>query len=663
MPARTLISTVIAALMVTALGLTVAVPLCAQTLSASESREFTAALKEVERGNKERLDVYARRLTDPLARKIVSWYVLFQGGFGTEFEAIAAFTKQNPDWPRNIRLLARAEEAMSADLDPAFVIKWFGSREPITMLGKEKLGLALIRAGQKKKGISLIRGVWVDGDMTKDHEATFYRKYRDYLPLDDHRARADRLMWDGQYWPARRMIYKVDKPFAKLIEARTSLRHMRGNVDALVAAVPASLQNDPGLIFERLRWRRKKDMESAAELLKGLPASVPKADIWWDERAIQARRMLQKGFISEAYNIAANNGLTPGNAAEHAEAEWFAGWLALQFLGDSKVAVRHFKAMYDAVNFPVSRSRGAYWLGRATEASGDKAAAATWYKTAAAFPTTYYGQLAAGRVTPGEVLRLPPDASVADDIKARFDAHELVRAVRMLSAAGESERLYSFIMRIADLDSSPDWQVLTARLARLSGRRDLAIRVAKNSLQDHGHYIAGGYPTLVPPSLPEKASGKKPETSLVLAIVRQESEYDDQAVSYAGARGLMQLMPATARSVAKEVGLGFAPHKLTSDPDYNVMLGQSYLASLIQDFNGYLPLAIAAYNAGPYRVRQWIKLNGDPRDRDVDPIDWIELIPFSETRNYVQRVLENVQVYRRRLADNEVALRLEEDLR
>lgn len=635
----------------------------ADVLSAAEAREFSAALKEVERGNKDRLDFHARRLHDPLARKIVSWYVLFQGGFGTDFEAIDAFIKQNPDWPRSSRLLARAEEALDANADPAFTIGWFGDRQPISTAGREKLADALIRSGDTKRGIAMIKDIWVHEDFTKSHEKSFYKNFRKYLTIGDNRARADRLMWDGRYWPARRMIYRVDAQYRKLIEARTSLRRMRGNVDYMVAQVPDKLKTDAGLIYERLRWRRKKGLDSAYDLLKDLPPGMPQPHRWWDERAIMARSLLEKGFVTEAYRVAAQHGLTDAHPADHAEAEFLSGWIALRFLNEPKQAMKHFQRLYDNVNYPVSLARGAYWLARAAEQAGEKEAAVKWYTTAARFPTAYYGQLATAKAKPGAGLRLPPDPSVNGEITKRFDANELVRAVRMLAAAGEEERLYSLILHIASLEDKPEWHILTARLARLSGRPDLAIRVTKKTLQDHGHFVAGGYPTLVPPKLPVRVKAETPETSLVLAIVRQESEYDTEAISHAGARGLMQLMPATARNIAKKAGLRYSKVKLTTDPDYNLTLGQSYIAELIDDYGGYLPMAIAAYNAGPHRVRQWIKQNGDPRDTDVDAIDWIELIPFKETRNYVQRVLENVQVYRLQLAGTEVALSLEEDLR
>lgn len=647
-------------LLLIAIAITMPVSAHADTLSPKEAREFSAALKAVEQRSKKRLDIHARRLHDPLARKIVSWYVLFQGGFGTDFEPINRFISQNPDWPRRERLIRRAEEAITGSPDE--IIRWFGERRPATTIGKTKLGKALIDAGQTLQGRAILRDVWVNDNFAKNEEGRFYREFRKYLTREDHYKRADRLMWQGRYWPARRMMTKVNAQYRKLIDARTSLRRQRGNVDYLIKHVPTEYMNDPGLIYERLRWRRKKDKDDAVELFRDLPDQVPYADRWWDERDILARRQLRKGHITEAYEIASRHGLNTDHAAEHAAAEWLSGWIALSFLKEPVIARDHFKKMYDGVNFPVSRARGAYWTGRAYEAEGNTKQADIWYAAAANHPTAYYGQLAAAKLKPGEGLRLHPEAAIPEDIRQRFNAHELVRAVRMLASAGEEQRLRSIILKIASLDDAPGWQALTARLARLSRRPDLAIRVAKNALQDFGVYVAGGYPTLVPPRIPGRIKSKQPETPLVLAVIRQESEFDAKAESHAGARGLMQLMPATAKGVSRSAGLQYSKYKLTADPDYNLTLGQSYLAGLVEDYDGYLPMAIAAYNAGPHRVKQWVKQFGDPRDADVDAVDWIEMIPFTETRNYVQRVLENVQIYRLRLADTEVALRLEEDL-
>ena len=557
---------------------------------------------------------------------------------------------------------ARAEETLDVRADAAAIVKWFGKEPPKTSVGKEKLAQALIRRGDEKRAREIIRRAWIDGTFAKDHEAGFYRKHRKYLTLADNRERLDRLLWEGSYWPSRRMLYRVDPTYRKLAEARIARRQKVGNVDRLVSLVPAELKGDPGLLFERLRWRRRAGLDNAIDFLKELPQGVPNPDRWWDERAIITRRLLQKGFISEAYRVASEHQLTPKDAADHAEAEWLSGWIALRFLNDPDVAAAHFKKMYDAVSYPVSRSRGAYWAARAAEAAKRADEREKWLKEAAAHPTSYYGQLAMASLRPGEGLKLPPEASVPAELEKKFDALELVSVVRLLSAAGEQDRLRPFIVAVAAKEASVAWQSLTARLARLNARPDLAIRVTKDALNEHGILVVGGYPTLVPPRPPKGNASGKLSTPLVLSVIRQESAFDREAVSSAGARGLMQLMPATAKSISKSAGVRFSPYRLTSDPDYNLILGQTYLASMLVDFGGSLPLAIAAYNAGPHRVRQWIRDNGDPRQKDIDAIDWVEMIPFTETRNYVQRVLENLQVYRARLAGTEVALGLAEDL-
>ncbi len=651
-----MIRTFLGAALVSALLCSPAAP--AETLSADDAREFSAALKAVDHQDARRFERHKDDVKNKVARKVLDWYRVSKGGFGADFEEIVAFAKAHPDWPYQGRIRARAEEALDARKSAKFVVDWFKEAEPKTSIGRDKLAAAMLALGDTENAQKLIRSAWIDGNFAKDHETQFYRKYRKYLTIGDNRERLDRLLWDGDYWPSRRMLYRVDAEYRKLAEARMALRRKVGNVDRLISLVPEELRDDPGLVYERLRWRRRAGKPSATEFLEDLPKDVPNPDRWWDERSVIARRLLQKGFVSEAYRVAAEHRLTPDHAADHAEAEWLSGWIALRFLNEPETAAKHFKTMFDAVSYPVSRSRGAYWAARAAEAAKKKDEREKWLKEAAAHPTSYYGQLAIAALRPGEGLKLPPEASVPADVEKRFEKEDMVRAVRLLAAAGEQERLRPFILALANKDPSPAWQTLTARLARLNARPDLAIRVTKDALNERGAYVPGGYPTLVPPS----SKRAKLPAPLVLAIVRQESAFDKEAISSAGARGLMQLMPATAKSISKSAGVGFSLYRLTADPDYNLTLGQSYLAGLLDDFKGSLPMAIAAYNAGPHRVRQWVRENGDPRDKEVDAVDWVEMIPLNETRNYVQRVLENLQVYRLQLAGTEVALGLAEDL-
>jgi soluble lytic murein transglycosylase len=379
---------------------------------------------------------------------------------------------------------------------------------------------------------------------------------------------------------------------------------------------------------------------------------------WWTERHILARRALDDGEVTTAYRLAADHGQT--SAAAIAEAEWLAGWVALRFLGEPILAYRHFVAMHRVVRMPISVARAAYWAGRAAEAAAVPLESERWYRRAVTRPTTFYGQLATlalGR----EVLTLPAGPHPA--AAGAFEARELVRLARLLGELDEGELMGAVLARLLDQASSPAERALIAHIGLDYGLAHVSIRAAKRALRDDTMLIESAYP--VPAALaPGPGGAGLLEPGLLLALARQESEMNRRVVSRAGARGLLQLMPATARMMARRLGLTYERSRLTSDDAYNLRLGGGYLAGLLADFDGAGVLALPAYNAGPGRVGQWIRDNGDPRDAAVDPIDWIELIPYSETRNYVQRVLEGIQVYRHLLADpaRPPRLRLAEDM-
>ncbi|MBC8340005.1 MAG: lytic transglycosylase domain-containing protein, partial [Alphaproteobacteria bacterium] len=377
---------------------------------------------------------------------------------------------------------------------------------------------------------------------------------------------------------------------------------------------------------------------------------------------------LRARLISEAYRLVQKHGLTPSGGkvnAAFAEAEWLAGWIALRFLQDAASAEAHFRNMYEAVRYPVSRARGAYWTARAIEAaSGSRnvPAASTWHRLAALHPTTYYGQLSHARLNPVDGMELADKPEPLGQETETFNGQELVHAVRMLADIDALEWLRPFIFRLDGMKDAPGWRQLTLELAETSGRPDLALKIAKREGRESWKFTENAFPTLDPPALPAHLGMPPPEKPLVLAVVRQESAFDLSARSHANAQGLMQLMPKTASRVARNLNLSFSKKRLVSDAKYNLTLGQAYLAGLLKDFKGSYVLALAAYNAGPKRVHQWLRQFGDLRKPEVDSIDWVESIPFRETRNYVQRVLENLQVYRFRLADTEIALRLKDDL-
>ena len=434
----------------------------------------------------------------------------------------------------------------------------------------------------------------------------------------------------------------VPKDHKALTKARIRLIERRGGVDAAIAHVPDHLVEAPGLVYERLRWRRKKRFdESALELLIPVRDDLVRPSQWWTERHILARRVLQKGDAALAYQLASEHGQMSGQ--ERAEAEWLAGWIALRFLNNHEAAFLHFKTLYENVRYPISRSRGAYWAGRAAAAAGKHVIASLWYAVAASHVTTFYGQLAAAQLSQQNQPIIPPEVPPTDEEAVSFEQNELVRVVRMLAeveAGDESEPFFRQLARLAD--GRAIW-TLTARLARDVGRSDLAILAAKRAERSGVVLSESGYP-----ALPIQQGGE-PDIALVHAVIRQESAFDPNAISPRGARGLMQIMPRTAQSLAQQLKISHRRSLLTTDPDHNMRLGSAYLADLLESCDSSLVLSLAAYNAGKSRVKTWLIDYGDPRENDADAIDWIESIPIGETRNYIQRVLENFSVYTQRL--------------
>jgi len=631
----------------------------ARQLSGSDALWTRNAFRAADRGKWQTFNGFAGRIANPLAKKLLTWRRLRSAGSGAGFDEINTFITDNPDWPSRRRMRGNAEAHMS--MGPAETFAWFGTRRPVSAIGGVKLGAALLASGETAKGAAAIRKAWIEGDFSRAQSRAVHRRYKHLLRPEDHRRRLDRLLWNGRHGAVRRMLYLVSPDWQKLATARSALRRRAGNVDYLVGRVPPGLRNHPGLIYERLRWRRRKNKDNAIDMARDLPTGLSHSKKWWTERSTLSRRALRKGHISAAYIIASHHGLQAGGAA-YAEAEWLSGWIALRFLKDHDDALEHFKRMHASVKFPVSIARGAYWVGRALETADDADGAVTWYRKAAAHPLTYYGQLAFARLRPGKSLELPGVVTLPDAPLPAFDNHELVKVIEILGDLALHDFVRGFVNRLMELSDKPNWWARTAKLARLSGRPDLSIRIAKQAARNGTPLPREAFPVVRLPALPKRAKGGPVERPLALAVIRQESAFRVTAKSHAGARGLMQLMPATAKVVSRKLKLRYVRSRLVTSPKYNMTLGQAYLAELLDTFNGSYPLTLAGYNAGPHRSKRWIKQHGDPRDADVDAVDWVEMIPFDETRNYVQRVLENVQIYRLGLAKTKVPLRLEKDL-
>ncbi|PJI37766.1 lytic transglycosylase domain-containing protein [Ferrovibrio sp.] len=586
----------------------------------------------------------ARRIAatakEPMIAQLVRWLWLQSANSGAGFEEITKFIDSKPDWPAREALLRRADEAIDGGTPDGRILAWFDAHPPETGLGLLRLGETLLRLSREADAFPVMRRAWVDGNLSLRDEKVLWAEFGQRFSVADNAARTDRLLWDGNIEAARRMLPRLDAESRLLAEARIALANNVASAEKLVTGLPAHLQDDGGLNYDRLRWQRKRGMNDGVEaLLYNAPDDLGRAEKWWVERHFRARKALVEGRISEAYRLAAGHGLKGGGAK--ADAEWLAGWIALRLLQEPKAALKHFTALQDSVRFPVSLSRAAYWLGRTHTALGDTEQARHSYEQAALHGTTFYGQLAAHELDAKRPLDLPDVIQPTAEQARQFQRREVVRAAQILVELDQEERLRPFIMRLVHTAKTPEEHKLVAQLARNLRRVDLAVASSKRSARQGIILLHEAYP-LVEPML----RVDDPETALVLALSRQESEFNQTAVSPAGARGLMQLMPATAKGIAKELKLGFDQNQLTRNAGYNVQLGSHYLKGLLRNWDNNFVLALAGYNAGEARVRRWIQDWGDPRQPNVDVIDWIELIPFSETRNYVQRVLESVQVYR-----------------
>lgn len=640
---------IVATLYATLFAVLFAMPVSAERLSANDLKEYQIAFRALDAGRWDVALKHAARPSNQIPAKAVLWLYLQSAGSGASFEEIKAFTEQNRGWPRMKRLTLRAEQAMSDALDDRTILSWFRDNEPQTGNGFLLYAAALERAGLDKMLDAQLRRVWREVDMSGSTEQSIRRKYRKRLSMDDELFRLERLVWEGKSAGALRQARRVPDAFRRLAEARIKLRQQSGGVDTAIARVPPNLQDDPGLTYERLRWRRKKGRyDGALELLSAPDMQTAYPDLWWKERAILARDILEDGNPELAYEVASNHRSVRG--AAFADAEWFSGWVALRFLNDPQRAFPHFRDMYMGVGFPVSRSRAAYWAGRAAEAAGEATIAMEWYTVASRHTASFYGQVAAMKL-PITARPIPTIANdIAPDRRRAFDASELTRVIRLLGQIGAEDTVRTLIRHLSTQYRDPAFLALTGELATEIGRIDLAVAASRQAIKSNAIILAG-YPLL------PVTTSQIGDLSIVHGLIRQESGFDIDAISRAGARGLMQLMPATAQTVSRWEKVTYRKAALTSDIDYNVRLGSAYLADLLQKFDGVLPMALAGYNAGPHRVTQWIKRFGDPRDMTFEEtLDWMEMIPFHETRDYVQRVLENVTVYRQRDAGRSVTV-------
>ncbi|MEP5517477.1 MAG: lytic transglycosylase domain-containing protein [Bauldia litoralis] len=604
------------------------------------------ALKFLDDGDPAAATAAAYAMPNPVDTKVIDWLVAISGRDDVPAPRIADVWRKLADWPGQSLLQIRFEQALVREKPPAqTVIDALAGRVPETDDGLVLLAKSYIAVGRKSDAANLVRTYWRTERFGSDTESTLRKEFGSLLTTGDYKVRADRLLYEEQTSAALRNAAFAGKNELALAKAVADVE-ANNNAAKALAAVPASMRKDPLYQFAQAQYlRRANKFSEAAKVMFSATTDPDKidGDAWWVERRVLSREFLDIGDPKTAYRIAA--GHSAESSASIAEAEFHAGWYALEFLNDPNTAKKHFAAILKVSSRPLSESRADYWLGRASEKAGNRADAIAYYKRAGKHPTTYYGQLALANLGVKTLpIAAPPKPDAAT--KARFESRELVQVIKRLDAANRGDRNDIFYRALADELTDPAEIALLAEMAEEHGGHPFALQIGKLASYRGLAVDSTAFPISAIPSSANTGDVEKP---LVYAIARQESAFNPKAVSGAGARGLLQLMPATAKSMAKTAGLPYSQDRLTSDPAYNAALGATFLGRLKSSFGGSFIMTFVGYNAGPSRVNTWVERYGDPRDPNVDAVNWVERIPFTETRNYVQRVMENLQVYRARL--------------
>ncbi|MFI4965107.1 MAG: lytic transglycosylase domain-containing protein [Caulobacterales bacterium] len=618
---------------------------------------FRQAIEAAKRANVTEARTAIADMTDPLARKTATWVLVDSDAESLSFFEVDNARRELAGWPRAAKRQAAAERLLeTSGKTPQQTLDWFAGAEPTTAQGAMALASAYRGLGRPADAATLIKHWWRDKSFEADAQRTMLARFGDVLTPDDHARRADILLYGAQGPAARDMIALLPAEQQAAARARLALRSEARDANELLAALPADVARTPGVAFEHAAYLRRKGLDTLAlaevQYFPHEVATADQGDRIWDERKRLVLSAIRDGDAKAAYAAAADSGLTTG--ADAADAEFAAGWIALTKLHAPEKAARHFANLEHIGTTPITLGRALYWEGRAAEAQGDRAASEAFYGRAARHDTTFYGMLAAEKI--GQRLTLPPDTTITPQARTAFEARETVQATRLLFDYGQRELFRAFVLNLDDILPSAEDEAQLVDLARNYGEMDVSMRAARAAAQRGFILPQRAYPMRNAPD------GGPAEPALVLAITRQESGFDPNVRSGAGARGMMQLMPSTASILARRMGISYSPARL-DEPDYNMRLGAAFLGQLVSQFSGSYVMAAAGYNAGPARPTQWTAFCGDPRGGSTDPIDYIECIPFSETRNYVMRVMENEQVYRAKLNGGSVPITLSADLK
>ena len=586
----------------------------------------------------------AQKVQDKTIYTLVNWMYLIDTQSGASFNEYQTFIKNHKDWPRINRIKFLAEHKINFDNNsPTSIIEYFSNNPPLSGFGRLRLAEAFLENNQTEKARNLVKDGFKDAELSKNDLKYFSKIFKKFLTHQDYVLRADYFAYEAKYKDLRDTIEYLNPDYQKLYNARAALFTKR-SADNLISQIPQSLKEDPGLIYDRIKWRRKKARFDDALTLMNQSASdsLMRNQYLAKERLSVGRDKISDKEYKVAYDILKDHRLNEG--ADYAEIEWHLGWIALSFTNQTDVALGHFLRMNAAVTYPISKARAAYWIGRTYKKLGQASQANSWFRTGSQYGTTFYGQLSHIELNERRF-------SINNNFKFDENKYEefkknnpQAKSVVVLKELNRTKYTKDILRHLGDPEQNRTFEEISMAgvLAQEIERLDFAIQIAKNASYKNLNFLEISYPRIEVPK--QVKSQKILDSSVILALIRQESEFDTSANSKVGAKGLMQIMPATARLLSKVTNTDFSREKLTKDKDYNLALGSYYISDLDDNFGSHY-LAFAAYNAGPHRVEKWIKTYGDPRRKQIDAIDFIELIPFHETRNYVQRVSENINVY------------------
>lgn len=612
--------------------------------------QFLSALELLAGGDQAAAYELARSIPDDTQRRAIQWAAIYYGNGAVPSASVERFKADAPDFAASGVFKTRLEQALiKENAAGPDVIKALGGAMPNTIDAQVALALAYLADGQRDRAARIARSIWVNNFLERAAEDKVLKQLGALLTRDDHWARAEHLMMNDRAAGVERLLDFMTPAQKSLAIARNAVSRNAKDAKKLLDAVDPAMQSNPIFAFSRAERARQFELwDDAISWLNKTNNDIADADLLWNERRTLIRQLLASGEVKRAFRAA--DSYRGGPEGRMVEAHFHAGWIALSFLKDNKSAVAHFEAMAKLSTLPDSLTQADFWLGRARSTAGDTKGAAAAWRLAAEYGTLYYGQLARAALGEAEVaLRPMPPSKPAE---ASFEARDLVRAVRLLADNGHKEMAVPLLRSFATTFKDGGELALAARLAQSLDAHHLAITIADTAERRGTPLDLFNFPK---DGLPQEQLAAI-DKAAVYAIARQESRFQTDAISSAGARGLMQLMPTTAKETAGKLGVSYSASRLTTDGAYNALLGSTYLKTQLDSFDGSLLLAAAAYNAGAGNARKWIATFGDPRSADIDPVVWVELIPVQETRKYVQRVLGNYMVYRARLGHADISI-------